>query len=500
MVSKQILQYEIVGTQEQESFDAFQYFEKRLSLVLETHLHESPPTHLLSFNEKKMIFALLWYVCSPQRAPENAINDSDLKNIGEMYQQIVHRFRINHEGKKITLLDYNILAAFYHILYHGIKSRKRAGNLKEAFAVPVLEGVSMLKAVPDMYTACFSLLINRLNDVRKHYYSLDMMRSDGKGKLSMTLRPVISLYWARRESMMIYRAFRSVYKLASPHYFSGIKWLKIPKEKLEHHYKGIKTDLKVYIQTHALNRLKERLDVFDQMTLNDILSSNLRNISAFEYYKGNLLLPIQLYQIKVGYLVCDVIDDKLVVRTFRFITHNNTPEGDRLLECYIQSKSNITCCHLDKLSLLFDVEDEVSIKLYNEAGLADLFHLKDHNLNIDAMQEANYEEFLAYIKQGEETEHSVVSLNQNDSALMDYSLGRLLKLLFLNTLGLSAAMFTKTFYSLAHRIKGLGKLNTDLNIREKKLDSTDLSNAKLIMRKEFDLVHSESENYEEQVS
>jgi hypothetical protein len=500
MISRDSLHKEIVGIQELESFDAFQYFEKRLSHVLETHLYESSLVHLISHEEKQMIFGLLWYVCSPKRASENAISDSDLKNIGEEYHQIIHKFRISHEGKEIALLDYNILAAFYHVLYHGIKSRKRTRFLKESFAMPILEGVSILKSIPNMYTACFSMLISRLNDVRKQCYSFEMLHSDGQGNLSMTLTPVLSIYWARQESMMIHRAFRSVYKVPNPQISTGINWLKVSKEKLESHYSGNKSELNLYIQTHALNQIQERLDIFDQQELNDILSFNLRHVEAFEIYKGNLLLPILVCHIKVGYLVCDIIDDRLVARIFRFILHNNTSVGDSLLENHINSKFSITSCKIDKLSLLFKVEDEVILNLYYDAGVEDLFRLKNYNLIIDAMQEANYKEFLSYIKQGEETELSVASVNQEDLTLQDYSLGKLLGLLILNTIGLIMAQVMKLFYSLANTFKGLGTQNADSNEKLEKQRTIDLSNAKLLMRKEFDVVHAKSKNYEEQVS
>lgn len=500
MISRDSLHKEIVEIQKLESFDAFQYFEKRLSHVLETHLYQSPPVDLLSFEEKQMIFSLLWYVSSPQRAPENAISDSDLKDFNEKYQQIIRTFRVSHEGKEIALLDYNILAAFYHVLYHGIKNRKRAGDLKEAFAIPILEGVSMMKAIPNMYTACFSTLISPLNDVRNKYYSFEMLHSDGQGNLDMTLTPVLSIYCAKQESMMIDRTFRSVYKVPNPHFYSGISWLTIPIETLSSHYSGNKSELNLYIQSHALNQMQKHLDIFDQHALNDILSFNLRHIESFKYYKGNLLMPIKVSHIKVGYLVCNVIDDNLVVRTFLYIMNNYTPEGDSLLGRYSFLKSDATHCQSDRLSSLFEVKDEVSLNLYFKAGFGDLLSLKDYKLKIDAMQEANYKEFLSYIKQGEKAELSVASVNQEDLTLQDYSLGKLLGLLILNTIGLVVAQVMKIFYSLANKLKGLGKQNGDLNGELKKQKTIDLSNAKLIMRNEIDVTLFKSKDYEEQVS
>ncbi len=499
MIRRKTLHKEIVRNQELESFDTFQYFEERLSTVLTTHLYKSPPIHLFNVDEKELIFSLLWYVRSPQRASESVIDDTDLKDLDSMFRQFICQFTVNHEGKEISLLDYNLLAAFYHVLYHKIKDKSRAGVLKEAFAVPILEGVSMLKAIPDMYTACYSMLISRLNDISKQCYSIEMLRTDGHGNLSMTLTPVLSIYIARKERMRIHGEHRSVYKVPNPFAGSGTKWMKIPRKKLESHYAGDKAEMDFYIQVHAFNQMKERLDIFDQKALNEILSFNLRHLGIFEEYKGDLLLPIHVFQTKVGYWVCDIIGDSLVVRTFRIITQGDTPEGDQLMDNYSKLKSDIKHCYIDDLSLLFKVEDEVDLALYNQAGFKDIFRLKDDNLKTDAMQKADYKEFLSYIKQGEKAELRVSSVDQDDLTLQDYSLLRLLSLLILNAMGLIMAQVMKLFYSLASKVKGLTKQNVTLNKEVNSQGIINLSNAKLMMRNEINTVQA-SEKFEEQVS
>jgi len=194
-----------------------------------------------------------------------------------------------------------------------------------------------------------------------------------------------------------------------------------------------------------------------------------------------------------------VVEDILVVRTFRFMTQNNTPEGDGLFKNHIELKSDIKYSFIDRLSLLFNVEDEVSLNLYYEAGFEDLFRLKDYKLIIDAMQEANYKEFLSYIKLGEEAELRAASVNPEDLTLQDYSLGKLLSLLILNTIGLIVAQVMKIFYSLANKFKSLSKQNVNLNRELEKQKILDLSNAKLIMHNEIDVVRDKNK-YEEQVS
>lgn len=494
------LREEMVKTQGTEVFKLFLYFEERLSHVLENHLKTFTSINLLSRKEKQMIFDLLWSVNKPVRVSGNSISDAELQMLDDKYQQFIFEFRLKHEGKRISVFDYNVLAAFYHVLYHRIKGSKRRSHLKEVFELPILEGVSLLKKVPDLYSACFAMLVSRINDPRKKYYAFDMKRADQNGQLNMVLTPEVSVYWARQESMLINRACRSVYKLAKLSCSNDVRWLSILSHKLPRTYKCDKKNLNLYVQVHALNKLKERLNEFDSSILNDILNLNTFGVKDFIVFKNNLLLPVRFKKIKLGYWVCDVVENKVVIRTFRFITHSSCPEGDRLLSKFLEAKLDINSRFSNDLSGLFKVEDHVRINLLKEVGLASVLSLKDCNLNIDAMQEANYEEFLAYIKQGEEAETRTVSINTERLDLQNQSLGKLLKLLLLNSLGLVAVSITKVFYVSAHKIKSIFHVKKSVHSKEDRLEIQSLIKTKQTVRKHYNLAGAKSKIYENQAS
>jgi len=498
MVDNQKLHKEVVEAQQSESFDSFLYFEKRLHQVLKAHLNISAPTHLLRTDEKQMIFSLLWYINSPQRMLGKGISRKELKELGEKYQQILKTFRLSYKGKPIGLLDYNILAAFCDVLSHGIKNKKRLGMLKQIFAVTDSESVPLLKNVPDLYEACFAMLLSRLNDVRKKHYAFEMKRTDDQYHLNMTLTPNVSVYRVRQESMMIQRSLRSVCKLSISKCFAGFHDLKVSSRKFGDFYKGKQKELNVYIQTDALSQLSDKLDVFDSSALNYILNSNFRKLETFEIYNRILLIPIQVYKVRVGYFVCDIVEDKLVIRSFRFLTQANTPEGDRFLSEFRRFEDNIRHCIIDRMSLLFKVKDEVC--LGNENDFEDLRNLKNFNLNIDAMQEANYEEFLTYIKQGEESEMSSINHRQEELSLQNQPLGSLLKLLLLNSFGLIAALITKMFYVLAHKLRRLAKPRVELIYSEEESQTGHHSSGELHINKGHEILSVEEDLFEEQVS
>ncbi|WP_158991691.1 hypothetical protein [Mucilaginibacter sp. L196] len=44
------------------------------------------------------------------------------------------------------------------------------------------------------------------------------------------------------------------------------------------------------------------------------------------------LLPLQIMGKKLGYIIVDVLEDKLIIRTFLFLTNDGTPEGRKLAQ------------------------------------------------------------------------------------------------------------------------------------------------------------------------
>jgi len=316
MLDNQTLNCEVETTQELNPLDAFV---KRLSLVLERHLHSFHSIDVLNVEEKQRIFDQLWCVNPIQRAIECVITDSHLYEINTEYHRIVNDFRFNYEGEEISLTDYNILASFYNVVYHRIDGRKRTKLIKEAFAVPILEGVSMLKLIPRMYVACFSQFMARLNGMEEPYYSFEMISE--QTELRMTFTPILN------------------YKTKS-----------------------------LFVQANKLS----------------------------QYIK--------------------------------------LKEGEKQ-------------------------------KLENEVRFQDTFNLKIYNLNINTIQEANYDEFLSYIKQGENTELNISNANREELALQTYSAGKLLQLLIINTAGLFVTLLAKMHYSSLHKLKKIFSQSNNANVR-----------------------------------
>lgn len=385
------------------SLDAFKHFQKSLDQVMKKVFGFDSMLYQLNIHEKWRMFLMIWHVNVPKRLDGNAITGNELKIIGKLFQKIIRSNKIYCDDHILSILEVNMLTAFRHALCNGFVADERADAILETIEFPDDLDEDMIDTT-HLYLSYFMRLITRLSDVRKKYYSFTMEFSVVNNLLGLSLTPVVSSYWARRSKMMIHGRSRPVYKIAVPVVGEGIDWVQIPSELLGEHYHGDKPTLSLYMQSHAFNRMKERLDAFDQMTLNHILWLNMIQIESFEHYKGYLLLPVEVYDIKIGYLACNVVGEVVVIRSFLFLTHSCTPEGDKLKSMSGLGRSDITYWKIDRLSTLLGVNPESSADLYqlfSKAGIEDIFTLKDFDLDIEAVQHANLNGFVDYIKQGQ---------------------------------------------------------------------------------------------------
>jgi len=209
--------------------------------------------------------------------------------------------------------------------------------------------------------------------------------------------------------------YRPVFRLGAPVAAAQepIKWITADASIAGNSHKGDKKELDVYIQSHALRRLSERLDLLSQEAINYALWENTCTIDKFESCAGYRLLPFEIFGIKTGYLVADLIDGKILFRTFLFITHNTTPEGVRLRKLTGLGKEDITYWRIDRLSTFVNFREDKYpglTQLFVNAGLGSLMDLKDKKFDIDSMQEASLEGLSEYIQRGQ-TEHKLMTLD-----------------------------------------------------------------------------------------
>ncbi len=188
----------------------------------------------------------------------------------------------------------------------------------------------------------------------------------------------------------INKEYRPVIRFGLVEEYSGIKWLSIKPSQLD--LKNTFADLPhdIYIQSHALIRLKERLDCMEDQFILFTLYQSLKYSPKLCYDKHkHMMLEYRIVDEKLGYLPIEITDGKIVIKTFLFVTNNVTPEG-MMLEKYTGfQKEEEKYLSIDKLSTFVnsDIGENIELqKFLRKSGcqsLIDLHQKHKEVLNIE---------------------------------------------------------------------------------------------------------------------
>jgi len=132
--------------------------------------------------------------------------------------------------------------------------------------------------------------------------------------------------------------------------FTGLVWntLKPSVFKMKSPVSDI--PLNVYIQSHALQRLSERIDCFQTGVVQFNMFLSLQDTRVFYDHHHNLLIEFRIYNTKAGYFRVDMVEGMIVIRTFLFVTNSGTPEGQKLEQNTGLQKLDKKYLAIDKLS------------------------------------------------------------------------------------------------------------------------------------------------------
>jgi hypothetical protein len=180
-------------------------------------------------------------------------------------------------------------------------------------------------------------------------------------------------------------------------------WNSIDSSLLGESYTGEYDKLDLYIQSHALKRMHERLDIYTNDVQNINIWKNTNNIEEIIFYKDNYLIPYNVDKVRLGYLLAKVVEDKFVITTFLLITHFDTPEGDRFKEVTGLGFTDISYWKLDRMSTFksFNPDKYPRIAEYlKKAEIYNVLEISKRTLNKDSIKDADFDMLRNYIIKG----------------------------------------------------------------------------------------------------
>lgn len=184
-----------------------------------------------------------------------------------------------------------------------------------------------------------------------------------------------------KETVIINGQKRLVYSMTTPIYSNThYETPHIMTKNLGHLYQGDKEILDLYIQPHALNRLRERTTPLHPKFMRLYYSMSLLNDIEPICRNHKLLIPYNAANIRIGYFVAVVSNDRIVIKTFILASHASAPEGRKFQQLTGFTKQDMSYWDITRLETFINNTMEPDNPLYSyfeESGLLPLFDL-DH--------------------------------------------------------------------------------------------------------------------------
>ena len=220
----------------------------------------------------------------------------------------------------------------------------------------------------------FFFLINLLNAFWARFYSFSFDMAHSKDKTGIQFVIKVKHYPLEKKKISIDGNIRPVFRIGWTFTSDQFEWLYILPTELGITSLPEDLHIPVYIQDHAIRRIYERIDCILSNALISSIYSSLRNCIAFRD-RDKFIIEYRILNVKVGYLSAVLIDGKLVVRTFLFLTFSGTPEGKRLEEFIGLKALDTKYLKMDKLSSFMTGKLKENDELRSIFERADCLHL-----------------------------------------------------------------------------------------------------------------------------
>lgn len=314
--------------------------------------------------------------------PESTISSKLIHDLNQIVRESFaeRMFPIVEDGAPITLEDWGFAGSVLRAYLVNLPDTafEAASEVKKGFQAFL--DWTWEKKMPDFYRMRFASVLGwALSEIRTRFFWFDYDFRDRHSNPPYAYECfILRTQPAEKKNFRIDGISRPAFRVGWPDGADALNWATIQPGAL-----NIQNDLSdipidVYIQSHALLRLEERINcrIIPEIQLSLFLS--IQEIRTKLMPNGQTLVEYRLGDIVVGYLVIQVVDGFALIRTFLFKTQSGTPEGDRLHQILGLQRVDIKYLEFDKLSTFVrtDVrENNTLISLFAQAGCDDLFKL-----------------------------------------------------------------------------------------------------------------------------
>ncbi len=306
------------------------------------------------------------------------MTDEDKKELYLSYESMMtDKTEQIYEGLKFSPKE---MVTYLTLIDSGIKLKRDSSNAKvvrlvEKYLEKVPDFDVTLQQVFKQITVIMATLGSLMTRMTKSlcWFHLDEIKDDDvKSRFIIRLNEHIP----EKQMMVIDHHPRPVYPLCLAFANAGPLEITIPAEKLNLPDSFTEKKIPVFLQSHLLHRMEERLDCLPGFICEFYLYHSLVNPKLIHFHGKILAEYLMDQKVKLGYILLEFHEDILLAKTFLLLSNHGTPEGEKLNEISGMKKFDHKYWSIDKLSTFqySDLKDHPQTReMFENAGCGNLF-------------------------------------------------------------------------------------------------------------------------------
>ncbi|MFV0593526.1 MAG: hypothetical protein ACK5M7_19295 [Draconibacterium sp.] len=307
------------------------------------------------------------------------LSNSEIRHLKQLIDKEAQHTQVTIKNSGYTMsmkVFYTYGLSLYSL--QGWFAEQEGPEMQEAYSI-MKERLDIIQAETDFrsrllaFCSTFSMIASELNKFQVHVKPKIITETSGRVK---GLEFEINAYPCEQKKFRIDGHTRPAFRVGSYAYYKVYpEWILVKRSSFEKPTPFNNIEIPVYIQMHALNRLSERIDTLSRDCVELYVYLSFQN-PVITFFRGKILVDYVYAQTKLGYLLVEIVDNVLLIKTFLLLTNQATPEGEKLKALTGLSKIDMQYWNIDRLSTFqkTDIEENEELKLiFSTAGCGKLF-------------------------------------------------------------------------------------------------------------------------------
>ena len=362
------------------------YFDKFSIVARKTlQLMDLDPSLYDRFTKKQKLEMMRAKFAAPhfEAKPGHRVPRQYIREIQKRSTEFMEYEYIGDQALKLSFYDYLTMGSQFGTFCMSTYDEKQYCEQAEVYKT-IADRVIQLEdygenTLMKQYFEFLRELLGHLSQFNYRMYGFELAFKQTRNRVMLAHYIQITSIECEKKTFIFHNKKRPAFRVFLPNYIeSEVIYAHIPINRVFENKTPDKT-LNLYIQSHALNRMKERLDILTVYEKNLYLIDAVYNGNKIRLETGRDAFEMldEANRI-IAYLPFAVQDDCVIILSVLPVTDPVTPIGKKLCETLGVTKEELKVCGMDKLSYFLRTDFDNIPRLKQAMELNNLMYLTEN--------------------------------------------------------------------------------------------------------------------------